>query len=161
MAKWVRRAVSGIGAVAMALTAQAASAETLILTSINAPAHWSEVEGHVPFMACVKEGTKGGIDFNYFNSSSLATVPTALDVLNKGTAQISFVATFAVSDKMPINNIPLLPGMGDNVLQIVHAYRKVVDDPKSPYAQELDKVGVVPLILNVFPAYQVMSGKAM
>lgn len=159
MAKLFRRTATGIVAAAMAVATQAASAETLILTTINAPAHWSEVEGHVPFMACVKEGTKGGIDFNYFHSGSLSTVPTALDVLNKGVAQISFIAPSGISDKMPISNIPLLPGMGDNVVQMVHAYRTVANNPNSAYAKEFAAVGIKPLILNVFPAYQMMSRK--
>jgi TRAP-type C4-dicarboxylate transport system substrate-binding protein len=110
-------------------------------------------------MACVKDGTKGEVDFKYFHSGSLSTVPTALDVLNKGVAQISFIAPTGLSDKMPMNNIPLLPGMGDNVVQMVHAYRKVINNPNSAYSKELAALGVKPLILNVFPPYQVMSRK--
>jgi TRAP-type C4-dicarboxylate transport system substrate-binding protein len=131
----------------------------LTLTSINAPGHWSEVQGHTPFMACVKEGTNGGIDFKYFHSGSLATVPTALEVLNKGVAQISFVVPSGISDKMPISNVPLLPGMGDNVVNMVKAFRTVANNPESPFAKEFVSLGIKPLILNVFPPYQVMARK--
>lgn len=151
-------AAVGIGAGLIAGAPAGASAETLILTSINAPNHWSEIEGHVPFMACVKDGTKGGIDFNYFHSGQIATVATALDVLNTGAAQISFVVPSGISDKMPIANIPLLPDMGDSVVQMVHAFRKVTESG-GPFAKEFAAVGIKPLILNVFPAYQMMSRK--
>ena len=144
---------------ALAQSAALAHADTLTLTSINAPAHWSEVQGHVPFMACVKDGSKGDVDFKYFHSGSLSTVATSLEVLNKGVAQVSFVVPSGLSDKMPISNIALLPGMGDNVVQMVRAYRTVANNPNSPFAKELATLGIKPLILNVFPPYQMMARK--
>jgi len=159
MSKLFNKTAASILAGAMAMVTQVVNAETLTLTSINAPAHWSEVEGHVPFMACVKDASKGALDFKYFHSGSLATVPTSLEVLNKGVAQISFVVPSGISDKMPISNIPLLPGMGDNVVKMVRAFRTVANNPNSAYAKEFAALGIKPLILNVFPPYQVMLRK--
>jgi TRAP-type transport system periplasmic protein len=153
-----RRVVAGLVGSALALASTAARAETLILTSINAPAHWSEIEGHVPFMECVKKGTNNEIDFKYFHSGQIATVATALDALNNGVAHISFVVPSGISDKLPIANIPLLPDMGDSVTDMVRAFRKVADSD-GPFAKEFAANGIKPLILNVFPAYQMMARK--
>jgi TRAP-type C4-dicarboxylate transport system substrate-binding protein len=154
MFKAFNQALAGLAAGAIMLSS-AASAETLIVTTINAPNHWSETEGMMPFMECVKKGTNGGIDFNYFHSSQIANVNNALDALKTGIANISFVATFAVSDKMPLANILLLPGLGDNIAQITRAMRKV-SEGDTPYAKELAANGVKPLIFNVFPPNQIM-----
>jgi TRAP-type C4-dicarboxylate transport system substrate-binding protein len=134
-----------------------AGTQTLTLTSVNAPGHWSEEQGIKPFMACVQDATNSSIIFNYFDSGKIANQNASLDVLTKGAADISFIVPSALSDKMPINNIPMLPDMGDTTVQMTRAYRTVINNPDSPYSKELKGLGVVPLILNVFPPYQIME----
>ena len=159
MSSMLRHITAGLAAVSFAAMAQAASAETLSLTTINAPGHWSENEGHLPFMECVKKGTNGGIDFTYFHSGQIANAANSLEALNTGLAQLSFVVPSSISEKLPLNNIPILPDMGDSVAQMVNAYRKVVNNPDSGIAKELAANGIKPLIINMFPAGQVMSRK--
>jgi TRAP-type transport system periplasmic protein len=145
--------VAGLGFAATSST----HAQTLILASVNAPGHWSEEQGNKPFMACVQKATNDAVSFNYFDSGKIGNQNSSLDVLTTGAADISFIVSSALSDKLPINNIPMLPDMGDTTVQMTHAYRTVLNDPNSPYSKELKGLGIVPLMLNVFPPYQVME----
>ena len=157
MQNWFRLAAVGAAALLIGTGgAQAQAPTTLTLTTINAPGHWSETEGHEPFMACVKQATNSGIDFKYFHTSQIATAATSLDALNKGVAHISFVVPTSINDKMPLTNVALLPDMGDSVTQMVRAFRKV-SEGNGPIAKEFAAVGIKPLIFNMFPPNQIMS----
>lgn len=131
------------------------AAEKLIITT-NVPAqHWASTQGAEPFMACVKKATSGGIDFNYFPGGQVQNFNNSLDVVNNGLAQISYLVISALSGKMPINGIPMLPAMGDSVVEMTKASRKVID-ADGPFKKEFTDNKVRPLFINMFPAYQII-----
>ena len=152
----IRLAAALSATIGMVACGHAARAETLILTTINATTHWSEVQGIAPFMACVKKATNGGVDFSYFPSGQIANSTNSLEALNKGLAQISFVNVSSVPERLPLTNITLLPGMGENVQQMVKAFRSAAEGD-GPIAKEIAAAGVKPLIINIFPPYQMMA----
>ncbi len=131
-------------------------AETLIVTTNVPPVHWASTQGGEPFMKCVKDATKNGIDFNYFPSGQIAGFTQSLDAVNKGLAQISYIVVSAQTDKLPLNGIPLLPELGNTVVEMTNTYRKAVD-AGGPLADEFAKNRIRPLLINMFPAYQMIS----
>ena len=107
-------------------------------------------------MKCVKDVTKNGIDFNYFPSGQIAGFNQSLDAVNKGLAQISYIVVSAQTDKLPLNGIPLLPELGDSVVEMTNSYRKALD-AGGPITDEFTKNRIRPLLINMFPAYQMIS----
>lgn len=136
--------------------ASAGRAETLILSANVPPTHWASTDGLEPYMACVTDSSGGEIDFNYFPTEQLATARESLSAVNDGLAQVSFLVPSVLTDRFPLNNIPMLPDMGDDVVSMTKAYREVLSDG-GPLSVEFEKNGVKPLLLNLYPPYQVMS----
>lgn len=105
-------------------------------------------------MACMEERTGGALTGNLFAGGQIASGSGALEAMKSGLAQISYVVPSALSDQLPLNNIPNLPDMGPTVADMVAAYRKVLQDG-GPIKDELDANRIVPLVINMFPPYQV------
>lgn len=131
------------------------AAEKLTITTNVPPQHWASTQGAEPFMACVKKATNGNLDFSYFPGGQIQTFNNSLDVVNNGLAQISYLVISALSGKMPINGIPLLPNMGNSVVEMTKANRKVID-AEGPFKKEFADNKVRPLFINMFPAYQMI-----
>lgn len=144
------------GSAFVLLSSFAARAETLIVTTNVPPIHWASTQGGEPLMKCVKEATKDGINFNYFPSGQIAGFTQSLDAVNKGLAQISYIVVSAQTDKLPLNGIPLLPELGDSVVEMTNTYRKALN-AGGPLADEFTKNRIRPLLINMFPAYQMIS----
>jgi TRAP-type transport system periplasmic protein len=151
-----QRILKNLGLGAVVLFPAIAQAETLIVTTNVPPAHWASTQGGEPFMACVKQATNGKIDFNYFPSGQIANFFQSLDAVNKGLAQISYIVVSAQTDKLPLNNISLLPGMGESVVEMTNAYRKAID-ANGLLAKEYAQNRIRPLLINMFPQYQMIS----
>ncbi|WP_028710339.1 TRAP transporter substrate-binding protein DctP [Paracoccus pantotrophus] len=143
-------------AVAGMMTATVVQAETLIVTTNLTPSHWASTEGGEPFLACVKERTEGQIDFQYYHSGQLANFFESLNAVNSGLAQVSYIVLAAQSDKLPLTGLSMLPGLGSSVAEVVGATRAALDG-EGLIAQEYASNNIVPLMVNVFPAYQMVS----
>lgn len=151
------RSICCMAAVGTALMAAApAFAEKFVVTTNLPPSHWGSSEGGVPFMECVTERSNGEIEFDYFDSSKIANFFESLNAVNDGLAQISYIVVSAQSDKLPLSGITLLPGLGDSTVDSTVATREVLD-AGGPIAQEFANNRIVPLMINMFPAYQMLS----
>lgn len=148
-------AASALFAGALFTSTASFAAEKLVMTTNVPPQHWASTQGAEPFMACVKKSTNGGIDFNYMPGGQVQNFNNSLDVVNSGLAQISYLVISALSGKMPINGIPMLPAMGDSVVEMTKASRKVID-ADGPFKKEFSDNKVRPLFINMFPAYQII-----
>jgi TRAP-type transport system periplasmic protein len=134
----------------------AGAAEKFSLTVNVPPNHWLSTEGLEPFMGCVKEATKGDVDFSYFHSGQIASAQQALDAVNSGLVQVAYLVISLLSDKFPLNGISMLPNLGDSVTEMTNANRKVLE-VSSPFRKEFTDNRVHPLLINMFPTYQVLS----
>jgi TRAP-type C4-dicarboxylate transport system substrate-binding protein len=134
----------------------AALAEKLVVTTNLPPTHWASTQGGIPFMKCVTDSTKGEVEFDYYDSGKLANFFESLNAVNNGIAQVSYIVVSAQSDKLPLTGITLLPGLGVSTVDSTVATRKVLDGD-GPIAKEYLGNNIVPLMINVFPAYQMMS----
>lgn len=148
-------ATSAVLAGSLLAAAPGLAVEKLIITTNVPPQHWASTQGAEPFMACVKKASNGDIDFNYFPSGQLQNFNNSLDVVNNGLAQISYLVISALSGKMPVTGITMLPALGNNVVEMTKATRKVID-AEGPYKKEFADNKVRPLLINVFPPYQMI-----
>lgn len=147
-----------IGA-ATSLSPQLLHAETLTLSTNLAPHHWGTTEGVVPFMECVTHKTDGDVEFEHFHSEQLATFFESLEAVNSGLAQIALIVLPAQSDKLPLIGISQLAALGENTVESTEATRAVLEI-EGPIAKEYAANGIVPLMINVYPSYQILSRSA-
>jgi TRAP-type C4-dicarboxylate transport system substrate-binding protein len=139
----------------LCVAAPTVQAETFKLAS-NVPAGHSLVKhGIAPWMACVKERSKGELDFSFFPGAQLATAAASLDAINKGLADISMVVPSALTDKLPLTAISLLPDMGASASEMAAAFRKVME-ARGPLAEELAANRMMVLQIAMLPPYQVI-----
>ncbi len=146
----------GLMACSLALSAAVAKAETLTVSTNLPPSHWGSSMAADPWMACVKGASNGEIDFKYFPSGQIAGFFESLKAVNDGLADIAYIIVSAQTDKLPLNGIPMLPQMGDTVVEMTTANRKALDSG-GLLAQEFTKSRLYPLLINVFPVYQLLS----
>lgn len=140
-----------------ALTVSAAQAEQLVVTTNLPPTHWAATQGGNPFMECVTAATNGEVTFDYYDSGKLANFFQSLAAVNDGLAQVSYIVVSAQSDKLPLTGITMLPGLGDSTVEVTQASRAILDNKDSEIAKEYAGNRIVPLMINIFPAYQMLS----
>ncbi|ABL71337.1 TRAP transporter substrate-binding protein [Paracoccus denitrificans] len=133
-----------------------AQAEKLVLAHGYAPSHNVLVHGIVPWMACVRDGTQNAYDFDHFPSGQISGHTQSVSSLNSGLADLSVIVVAYSSDKVPMNGIPLLPGMGTTSVEMVGAYRRALSQD-GILAGEYAAIDTVPLLVSILPAYQVFS----
>jgi TRAP-type C4-dicarboxylate transport system substrate-binding protein len=142
----------------LAVVGSAASVEAQTLKlAVNVPATHSLVRlGFEPWLNCVKSEGKGAVDILFFPGGQLGSATASLDVVNKGLAELTMLVPSVLSDKMPLNGIAMLPGMGDTATELTTAFRKVVDGG-GPLADEYTANKIKLLWISMLPPYQLVS----
>lgn len=138
------------------VTVSAAHADKLVVTTNLPPSHWASTNGGVPLLECVSAATNNEVEFDYYDSGKLATFFQSLSAVNDGLAQVSYVVISAQSDKLPLTGITMLPGLGRNTVEATQATRAALDSD-SEIAKEFANNRIVPVMINIFPAYQMLS----
>lgn len=151
----VHAKVLGIAA-AMSLVGVQAHAEKLILAHGFIANHFWTTKIIEPWMACVKEGTKDAVEFDYFPGGQIVKTTDSLDAMNNGLTHVSSISIGYVSDQMPLSGISMLPNMGETSVEAAAAYRKMVEDG-TMFAEELKQNEVHMLVANLFPPYQLIT----
>lgn len=137
-------------------TTSVVEAQSLVFAHGFQPAHVVFANGIEPWMACVQDREDGSVTFQHFPGGQITTHPAAVDALNSGITQVSAVIISYVSEKMPVNGIALLPDMGDTAVEMVTAYRKVLD-AEGPMLAEYHENRLQPIFVNLLPPYQFLS----
>ena len=150
-----------IRATAVVLSAYAASAahaqtQTLKFSTAVAAGHPIVKFGIAPWMACVKEQTKGAVDFNFFPGGQIANNNNAVDAINKGLVEMAMIAISNATDKLPLAGITMLPDMGDTSLEMTKTFRKVLD-AGGPLSDELSAAKLKAAWVGMLPAYQLVT----
>lgn len=148
-------AVSGL------MGASAASAATTISLVHGSPAkHVITKEFVEPWMACVKKEAGNKVEFKYFPSGQLAGLKELLPAMQKGVADVTPVPVGYFSDKLPLNGVSMLPGLGSTSEEIVTAYAKAIKSSDA-LTKEYQANGIVPISVMAFPPYQIVSTAKM
>jgi TRAP-type C4-dicarboxylate transport system substrate-binding protein len=133
-----------------------ASAQTSFSLAHGSPAnHVITKEFVEPWMACVKEQAGDKVEFKYFPSGQLANLKELLPALERGVADVAPVPIGYYSDKLPLNGVSMLPGLGSTSEEVVTAYGKTIQS--DALTQEFNASGIVPLSVMAFPPYQIVS----
>lgn len=143
----------------LCLAAGETRAETFSVSTNLPQTHWGVTQGIDPFMACVTERTGGGITFEFYHSGMIASTQEALNAVNAGLADIAYIVMVAETARMPLNGIPMLPGLSDSVIEMTAANRAALD-AEGALASEYRANNIVPLLINMYPAYQLAGRTA-
>ncbi|MFV0493285.1 MAG: TRAP transporter substrate-binding protein DctP [Pseudorhodobacter sp.] len=108
-----------------------------------------------PMMSCVADRTDGEITFDHYPGGQIVGHSNALDALNSGLTAITPVAIGYHTSEMPLNGIPMLPGLGTSSVQMTGAYRAVLDTQGS-MLEEFTSHNVRPLVISMFSVYQLL-----
>lgn len=141
-------------ALAIFFAASAARADVLSVSTNLHPSHWGVTQGIQPYMACVTNRTAGALRFEFYHSGSIAATHEALNAINGGLVDIAYVVMVAETARMPLNGIPMLPGLSASVLDLTKANRASISKDGKLAAEYSDNQ-IVPLMVNMFPAYQI------
>ncbi|WP_323032496.1 TRAP transporter substrate-binding protein DctP [Paracoccus sp. (in: a-proteobacteria)] len=139
-----------------ALSAAPALADNLLVAHGYAPAHMITQHGIEPWMACVREATGGDVEFQHMAAGQVVNFNGAMDALDQGLAQVSVVLLASASNRLPLNGIALLPGLGDSSQEMVAAYRNALD-AEGPIRDEMAASGLRPVLVNLLPPYQIVA----
>lgn len=146
-------ALTAMGSMALA---SAVSAQTALNLVHGSPAkHVITKEFVEPWMACVNEQAGDKVKFNYFPSGQLAKLKELLPALDRGVADVAPVPIGYYSDKLPLNGVSMLPGLGGTSEDIVTAYAETIKSDE--LSKEFAANGIVPISVMAFPPYQIVS----
>lgn len=134
----------------------AAAAQTSFNLVHGSPArHVITVEFVEPWMACVQQAAGDKLAFKYFPSGQLANLRELLPALERGVADVAPVPVGYYSDRLPLNGVSMLPGLGATSEDIVTAYSKSISSKE--LSDEFAANGIVPIAVMAFPPYQIVS----
>ena len=114
--------------------------------------------GTTPWIEKVKALTNNEVDIKYFPAGQIAHLKELLRAVQNGVADIAPIPIGYMSDKMPLNGVSALPGLGSTSKAIVDAHFAALKS--GPLAKEFAANRIHPLYVMAFPPYQVVSMKA-
>lgn len=136
-----------------------AKAETWSFTVGWPPGHFMVKNGVEPWMQCVEDATDGEIEFNLFPSGQISGEPGIPDALKGGLADVGYIGIHAMSDRMPLTMLTMLPGVGDSAVQISSAIRDTLIEDGGAIHDQVIEYGLQPILATAFPPYQLgLSG---
>lgn len=147
-----------IGLAGMLISATPALAQTTLTVAHGfSPTHVIAAQGVDPWMTCVSDAAPDSIQFKYFPSGQIAKTTEMLGALESGVANLTTVPIGYVSDRMPLNGVSMLPGMGSTASEVIPTYSAAVKE--GLLAEEFANNNIVPVWVMALPAYQIVSTK--
>ncbi|MGE0715042.1 MAG: TRAP transporter substrate-binding protein DctP [Alphaproteobacteria bacterium] len=149
----------GCGALAIAAVAfgtgpAVAQQIELKLGDFQSLQHVQSREGTQWFMREVEARTKGKVKFVHFPAEQAAKARGLLDAAKNGVVDIALVGTLYVAERLPLNTVIGLPGLGSSALEGTKALNTLVKS--GPLHEEFKAEGVVPLCSFALTPYQIL-----
>jgi TRAP-type C4-dicarboxylate transport system substrate-binding protein len=152
---------AGVTAAALVSNEAAAQRVTMSVVTGSPPAHILSDGGVKPWMTCVSKAMGDNIQFNYFPNGQLIALRELQPGLENGVADSVPIPVGYVSERLPLNGVSMLPGLGISAREIIGAYSKAIR-ANAHLAAEFAKINAVPIWAMAFPPYQIVSmGKPM
>lgn len=120
--------------------------------------HVLSAQGTTPWIESVKAATNGEVEVKYFPAGQVAQLKELLRAVQNGVVDIAPIPMGYVTDKMPLNDVSALPGLGSTSHAIVTAHSAALKG--GLLAKEFATNRIHPLYVMAFPPYQVVSMKA-
>ena len=151
-------AATGLAVAGMPYIAKGAGKIQITVANGSPLKHVLSAQGTTPWIAKVKALTNNEVDIKYFPAGQIAHLKELLRAVQNGVADIAPIPIGYVSDKMPLNGVSSLPGLGQTSKVIVDAHFAALKS--GPLAKEFAANRIHPLYVMAFPPYQVVSMKA-
>ncbi|WP_206026912.1 TRAP transporter substrate-binding protein DctP [Jiella endophytica] len=151
----LKAGIAGGAVLAMPAVLRAASAVDLTVISGSPTKHVISSAGVEPWMKKVTELVGDAVNFKYFPAGQLAPLKGLLDAVSGGLADAAPIPVGYSSDKMPLNGVTMLPGLGQSAKDVIMAYDKVLQSELM--MSEYQKNKLVPNWNLAFPPYQYVA----
>ena len=151
-------ALAAIAATGMPYVARGAGKVQLSVANGSPLKHVLSAQGTTPWIERVKTLTNNEVEIKYFPAGQVAQLKELLRAVQNGVADIAPIPMGYVTDKMPLNDVSALPGLGSTSKVIVEAQSAAIKD--GLLAKEFANNRLHPLYVMAFPPYQVVSMKA-
>lgn len=150
-----------VGAAALLASSEASAQRvTMSVVTGSPPGHIISF-GVETWMSCVSDALGDDIRFNYFPSGQLVALREMLAGLESGVADSVPIPVGYASERLPLNGVSMLPGLGTSAQQIIGTYSRAIRE-NAALAAEFEDVDAVPMWVMGFPPYQAISmGPAM
>ncbi|MCC7272837.1 MAG: TRAP transporter substrate-binding protein DctP [Alphaproteobacteria bacterium] len=150
--------IGGAICIAALLSAGAGSASAqpieLKLGDFQSLQHVQSREGTQWFMKEVERRTNAKVKFVHFPAEQAAKARGLLDAAKSGVVDIALVGTLYNADRLPLNSVIGLPGLGESAAAASKALDKLVE--KGPLHDEFAAEGVEPLFAYALTPYQIL-----
>lgn len=146
-------AASTVLAAPAILRAQSAVELTVVHGSPNS--HVISAGGVEPWMEKLTELVGDAVSFRYYPAGQLAELRALLPAVQSGVADAVPIPIGYASDKMPLNGVSMLPGIGSSARSIIEAYAAEIEE--GPLAREFEQNEVVPIWNMAYAPYQYVA----
>lgn len=119
--------------------------------------HVLSAHGTTPWIDKVKALSNGEIEIKYYPAGQVAQLKELLRAVQNGIVDIAPIPIGYVTDKMPLNDVSALPGLGTTSKAIVDAHFAALQN--GLLAKEFAANKIHPLYAMAFPPYQIVSMK--
>lgn len=147
----------------LALSPLGASAQdipemTLRLADTYPTTHAISIDGSQYWASRVEELSGGKIKVEYFPAGQLGKAADMLSLLQNGVANVAYVAPGYITEKMPLSDVAMLPGLFTDTCKGSQAYVELAKDGP---INDVDYVpnGIKILFASAMPAYQMYSAR--
>jgi TRAP-type C4-dicarboxylate transport system substrate-binding protein len=154
---FMKTGVATFGLLATPAILRAASAVELTVVHGSPNAHIISAGGVEPWMENLKEIVGDAVSFRYYPGGQLANLKGLLSAIQSGVADAVPIPVGYASDKMPLNGVSMLPGLGSSAKTNIQAYAAALKTPE--LSGEFSTNGVVPIWNMAFPPYQIFSSE--
>jgi len=151
----LRTALFAGAALAFVLPPAQAQDVTLNIVHGSPEGHIIAAGGVEPWMSCVTEAAGDRVAFNYYPAGQLSGLRELQAALESGVADAVPIPIGYVSDRLPLNGVAMLPGLGGSADEIITAYSAAVRE--GILAEEFAAIDAVPIWVMGFPPYQILS----
>ena len=159
----VSRKISGllIGATALSMAGAAVAQEVTMSVVTGSPPKHIISQGVEHWMSCVTDAQGDNVEFNYYPAGQLVSLRELQPSLEDGVADSVPIPVGYASEKLPLNGVSMLPGMGGSAKAIMGTYSVMIRE-NEVLAKEYEHINAVPMWVMGFPPYQIISsGPAM
>lgn len=151
--------LAGGASLAMPAILRAAPAVELTVISGSPTKHVISSGGVDPWMKKVTELVGDAVSYKYFPAGQLAPLKGLLDSVQNGLADAAPIPVGYSSDKMPLNGVTMLPGLGKSAADVIGNFDKVLHE-NDALMQEYEKTNLKPIWNMAYPPYQYVATDA-
>ena len=148
--------LAGGASLSMPAILRAAPAVELTVISGSPTKHVISSGGVEPWMKKLTELVGDAVSYKYFPAGQLAPLKGLLDSVQNGLADAAPIPVGYSSDKMPLNGVTMLPGLGRSAGEVIGTFDKVLHQSE-PLMQEYEKTNLTPIWNMAYPPYQYVA----